>query len=38
VGHEYDAKPVLKGFYRKLDPTNSFNPGIGRTSKLKDWK
>ena len=38
VGHEYDAKPVLKGFYRELDPTNSFNPGIGRTSKLKDWK
>ena len=38
VGHEYDAKPVLKGFYRKLDPTNSFNPGIGRTSKLKDWE
>ena len=38
VGHEYDAKPVLKGFYRKLDPTNSFNPGIGRTSKLKNWK
>jgi D-lactate dehydrogenase len=38
VGHEYDAKPLLKGFYRKLDPTNSFNPGIGRTSKLKDWK
>jgi D-lactate dehydrogenase len=38
VGHEYDAKPVLKGFYRKLDPTNSFNPGIGRTSKLKHWK
>ena len=38
VGHEYDAKPLLKGFYRELDPTNSFNPGIGRTSKLKDWK
>jgi D-lactate dehydrogenase len=37
VGHEYMAKPTLKDFYRKLDPTNSFNPGIGKTSKLKNW-
>jgi D-lactate dehydrogenase (quinone) len=37
VGHEYFAKPALKNFYRKLDPTNSFNPGIGKTSKLKNW-
>tara|TARA_R110002153_G_scaffold18021_3_gene62997 strand:- start:41697 stop:43412 length:1716 start_codon:yes stop_codon:yes gene_type:complete len=37
VGHEYIAKPTLKNFYRKLDPTNSFNPGIGKTSKLKNW-
>jgi D-lactate dehydrogenase len=37
VGHEYIAKPALKKFYRKLDPTNSFNPGIGKTSKLKNW-
>ena len=37
VGHEYMAKPVLSGFYRHLDPTNSFNPGIGKTSKLKYW-
>jgi D-lactate dehydrogenase len=37
VGHEYMAKPTLKAFYRKLDPTNSFNPGIGKTSKLKNW-
>jgi len=37
VGHEYAAKPVLKTFYRKLDPTNTFNPGIGKTSKLKNW-
>ena len=22
----------------ELDPTNSFNPGIGRTSKFKFWK
>ena len=38
VGHEYYAKPSLLKFYRKLDPTNSFNPGIGRTNKYKDWK
>ena len=38
VGHEYFAKPALSSFYKKLDPTNSFNPGIGKTSKLKFWK
>tara|TARA_X000001036_G_scaffold103599_1_gene96819 strand:+ start:450 stop:2150 length:1701 start_codon:yes stop_codon:yes gene_type:complete len=38
VGHEYFAKPALSKFYKELDPTNSFNPGIGSTSKLKYWK
>ena len=38
VGHEYKAIPVLTEFYKKLDPTNFFNPGIGHTSKLKNWK
>ena len=38
VGHEYKAMPVLTEFYKKLDPTNFFNPGIGQTSKLKNWK
>ena len=37
VGHEYFAKDALKNFYRELDPTNSFNPGIGKTTKLKNW-
>ncbi|MEM7264576.1 MAG: D-lactate dehydrogenase [Pseudomonadota bacterium] len=37
VGHEYFAKDALKKFYRELDPTNSFNPGIGKTTKLKNW-
>ena len=37
VGHEYSAKPSLKKFYKELDPTNGFNPGIGRTSKNKNW-
>lgn len=37
VGHEYFAKDALKNFYRELDPTNSFNPGIGKTTKRKNW-
>lgn len=38
VGHLYQAKPALKKFYQQLDPTNSFNPGIGQTSKKKFWE
>ncbi|WP_301098135.1 D-lactate dehydrogenase [Otariodibacter sp.] len=38
VGHLYEADPELKDFYKKLDPTNSFNVGIGHTSKKKYWK
>ena len=38
VGHEYLAKPTLSKFYKELDPTNSFNPGIGKTSKRKGWE
>jgi len=30
-GHLYDAKPELIHHYKSLDPSNSFNPGIGRT-------
>ncbi|PKH99895.1 D-lactate dehydrogenase [Glaciecola sp. 33A] len=37
VGHEYFAKADLKAFYKELDPTNTFNPGIGKTSKCKHW-
>lgn len=37
VGHLYVAKPALAGFYRELDPTNTFNPGIGHTSKKRGW-
>ncbi|AUI65694.1 MULTISPECIES: D-lactate dehydrogenase [Glaesserella] len=37
VGHLYEAKPALRKFYQDLDPTNSFNPGIGQTSKKKHW-
>ncbi|CNH11477.1 D-lactate dehydrogenase [Yersinia enterocolitica] len=38
VGHLYIAKPALKAFYQQIDPTNSFNPGIGKTPKLKYWQ
>lgn len=38
VGHLYIAKPALANFYQKLDPTNTFNTGIGHTSKLKFWQ
>ena len=37
VGHLYVAKPALAGFYKELDPTNSFNPGIGHTSRQRGW-
>ncbi|MFT4257399.1 MAG: D-lactate dehydrogenase [Pseudoxanthomonas sp.] len=37
VGHLYRAKPALADFHRSLDPTNSFNPGIGQTSKQAHW-
>ena len=35
VGHLYDAEDTLKAFYRSLDPTNTFNPGIGHMEKTK---
>ncbi|MCK3656960.1 D-lactate dehydrogenase [Pasteurellaceae bacterium Macca] len=38
VGHLYQAKPELRQFYQQLDPTNSFNVGIGQTSKKKHWQ
>ena len=37
VGHLYVAKPALADFYKELDPTNSFNPGIGHTSRQRGW-
>ncbi|HVT28106.1 MAG TPA: hypothetical protein VHE81_08830, partial [Lacipirellulaceae bacterium] len=38
VGHFYRAPPELVEFYRRLDPTNSFNPGIGQTSVRYNWR
>lgn len=38
VGQLYAAKPELAAFYQALDPTNSLNPGIGKTAKYKYWR
>lgn len=38
VGHLYQAKPELAAFYKKLDPCNCFNPGIGQTSKFAAYR
>jgi D-lactate dehydrogenase (quinone) len=38
VGHLYQAKPALAEFYRRLDPCNQFNPGVGHTSKFAHWR
>ncbi len=37
VGHLYEAPESLKQFYKANDPTNSMNPGIGKTPKQKYW-
>lgn len=35
VGHLYEAESGLREFYKQLDPTNTFNPGIGKMEKYK---
>ncbi len=37
VGHLYKAKPDLAAHYKCCDPTNSFNPGIGKMSKVRNY-
>ena len=37
VGHLYEAKPALVNHYKAMDPTNTFNPGIGKTSREKHY-
>lgn len=38
VGHYYEAEPEHKAFYQSLDPCNSFNAGVGRMSKRRDYQ
>jgi D-lactate dehydrogenase len=35
VGHLYTAESSLQEFYKQLDPTNTFNPGIGKMEKYR---
>jgi D-lactate dehydrogenase len=37
VGHMYKADDNLRKFYEDLDPTNTFNPGIGLTDKKRRY-
>ncbi|MEL7115548.1 MAG: D-lactate dehydrogenase [Pseudomonadota bacterium] len=37
VGHLYKAKPALAAHYQACDPTNSFNPGIGKMSRARNY-
>lgn len=37
VGHLYHAADALVDFYRRLDPHNQFNPGIGHSSRRPHW-
>ncbi len=37
VGHLYAAKPDLAAHYKCCDPTNSFNPGIGKMSRARNY-
>ncbi|MET0372651.1 MAG: D-lactate dehydrogenase [Rhizorhabdus sp.] len=36
VGHLYPAKPALAEHYRRLDPANCMNPGIGGLSRRRN--
>jgi D-lactate dehydrogenase len=37
VGHLYQARPALADHYRRLDPRNVLNPGIGKTARNLAW-
>lgn len=37
VGHLYHAQDTLVTHYKALDPTNTYNPGVGKLSKNKNW-
>lgn len=37
VGHLYQASCEHVAHWKQLDPTNSCNPGVGKTSKKKNW-
>ena len=36
-GTEYEAPASTKERWKKIDPTNSMNPGVGHSSSLKGY-
>jgi len=38
LGHLYEGDDALFAHYRDLDPCNCLNPGIGRSTKKRNWK
>ncbi|WP_336761045.1 D-lactate dehydrogenase [Asaia sp. VD9] len=38
LGHLYEAGEAILSHYRDLDPCNCLNPGIGRSTKERNWK
>ena len=37
VGHLYHAEEPLERHFRDIDPSNSFNPGVGHLPRGKNW-
>ncbi|WP_428062495.1 D-lactate dehydrogenase [Brevundimonas sp.] len=37
VGHLYKASPAQAAHFKRLDPCNCLNPGIGMTSRRAEW-
>lgn len=37
VGHLYKASPAQTAHFKRLDPCNCLNPGIGKTSRRAEW-
>jgi len=35
--HWKKSPSPLAAFYQQLDPSNTFNPGIGQTAKTRGW-
>jgi len=38
LGHLYKAGEEILSHYRDLDPCNCLNPGIGRSTRKRDWR
>ena len=38
VGNQYHAEPDHAAFFRELDPSNTFNAGVGKMSKYRNYQ